>query len=124
SRSRPLALCERRRGLAQRLIVIFSVLRAVFEAESCVFTTSVATNFLCASRAFLRALRVFLVNFTLTVLALPGWRERDAFLPLKRSALAERAAFLDFDCLIVVASEILQACAERSVSFSTFCLRS
>src|SRR5690349_2372939 len=102
-------------------MVIFSAFRAVLDAESLVVTTTVATSFLRAWRAFLMALRVFLVNFTLTVLALFGWRERDAFLPLKRSALAERAPFLDdLACLIVVASETLQLCAAFRVSFSTF----
>src|SRR4051794_3688603 len=73
-------------GSAQRRIVIFSVCRLTFDAESLVVTTTVATSFLRARRALVMALRVFLVNFTLTVLAFPGWRVREAFLPLSRSA--------------------------------------
>src|SRR3954447_10805278 len=105
--------------------VIFSVFRFTFDAESFVVTTTVATRFLRARRAFLMALRVFLVNVTLTVLAFPGWRVREAFLPLKRSAFAERSSFFfGTSCLIAVVNVTLQPAAAFRLSFSPFCLRS
>src|SRR3954454_17425336 len=105
--------------------VIFSVLRFTFDAESFVVTTTVATRFLRARRAFLMALRVFLVNVTLTVLAFPGWRVREVFLPLKRSAFAERSVFFfGTSCLIAVVNVTLQPAAAFRLSFSPFCLRS
>src|SRR5215212_10713576 len=98
-------------------MAILSVLRVTFDAESLLVTTTVATRFLRARRAFLMALAVFLVNFTLTVLAFPGRRDREAFLPLSRSArttCAWRFLLFERSCLMVVAIETLQAWPARS----------
>src|SRR3954447_465942 len=98
-------------GGTQPLIVIFTVLRLTLDDESLLVTTTVATNLLRARRAFLMALRVFLVNFTLTVLAFPGWRVREAFLPLNETRRTICAFFLleALTCLTVAATLMAQA---------------
>src|SRR3954451_12804853 len=86
--------------------------------------TTVATSLLRVWRAFLMALRVFLVNFTLTVLAFPGWRVREAFLPLnlsERTICACRFLLEERAFLIVAATLILQRWPARSLSLRLFC---
>src|SRR3954467_2867728 len=72
------------------------------------------------------ALRVFLVNFTSTVLAFPGWRVRDSRLPLSERARTTCAGRLLFErtCLALVVTATLQAWPERSLSLRPFCLTS
>src|SRR3954452_843281 len=102
-------------------MVIFSVRFLVAEPTRSV-TVTVATKRLWALRAFLMALRVFLVNFTLTVLALLGWRESETFLPFARSARAAWPAlrcFFALSCLTSVPRLTLQAWFERSLRIRT-----
>src|SRR5438552_3892069 len=107
-------------------MAIFSARRFATDAESSSLTVTATTSRLRARRALRRALAVFLVNFTLTVAALPGWRVSEVFFDLSRSARTictwRRLPFA-LSCLMVAARVTLQRCVERSVRTSTFLRR-
>src|SRR5438270_14089120 len=107
-------------------MAIFSVRRFATDAESSSLTVTDATSRLRARRALRRALAVFLVNFTLTVTALPGWRVSEVFIDLSRSArtiCAWRRLPFALSCLTAAARVTLQRCVERSVSTRIFLRR-